>query len=262
MMDTNRPVAVLERVNLGYGGFVAVRDVSFSIFAGEYVCLIGRNGSGKSTLIKGMLGLLAPQSGTITLPYGPDSTAYLPQSQGAGREYPGTVWEVALSGCQRSGLFSFYTRSDKERAREALASLGIADLARRRMRDLSGGQRQRAYLARSLCREPRLLLLDEPYTGLDPAAADGLSRVLAGLRNDRGIAILMSSHDLGAVAANASRVLVLDGQLLFDGNVHDWLKTYHNRDVCDCGFDAVPGVTPDAAALSGAGGGAFLGAGV
>lgn len=219
-------VAALRHVSLGYGQITAVRDVSFSLAAGEYVCLIGRNGSGKSTLIKGMLGILPPQSGSIEIAGGPDSTAFLPQTQGAGQDFPATVWEVALSGRQRTGWFGFYRRRDREVARHALDSLGILDLAERRIGDLSGGQRQRSYLARCLCREPSLLLLDEPYTGLDPEAADGLSRVLAELQARRNITILMSSHDLGAVAANASRVLVLDGTLLFDGDVREWLRGF------------------------------------
>lgn len=220
-------VAVLSHVNLGYGQFTAVRDVSFSLAAGEYVCLIGRNGSGKSTLIRGMLGILQPQAGSIAIAGGPDATAFLPQNQGAGRDFPATVWEVTLSGCQRAGWFGFYSKKDRHLARQALESLGIADLSGKRMGDLSGGQRQRAYLARCLCRQPSLLLLDEPYTGLDPEAADGLSRVLAELQARRNITILMSSHDLGAVAANASRVLVLDGTLLFDGDVREWLSGFH-----------------------------------
>lgn len=113
-------------------------------------------------------------------------------------------------------------------ATAALETLGIADLAGKRIGNLSGGQRQRAYLARCLCRQPKLLLLDEPYTGLDPKAADGLASLLAHLRTSHGIAILMSSHDLGAVAACASRVLALDRSLRFDGDVGEWLERYQS----------------------------------
>lgn len=227
-MNRNREVAVLRNVTLGYGPAVAVRDVSFNLCEGEYACLIGRNGCGKSTLLKGMLGLLEPMSGTIDLQAGLESTAFLPQMPAAG-DFPATVWEVTLSGCQRKGKRYWYRPSDKELARKSLETLGILDLAGRRMGSLSGGQRQRAFLARCLCREPRLLLLDEPYTGLDPEAAEGLSGVLMDLR-DRGIAILMSSHDLGAVAACASRVLVLEGSLVFDGDVGEWLGRYNRID--------------------------------
>lgn len=226
--DTEKPLAVLHGVSLGYGRLTAVRDVSFSLARGEYVCLIGRNGGGKSTLIKGMLGVLEPRAGSIEIAGGPDAVAYLPQNQQAAPDFPATVREVALSGCQRAGWFGFYTSRDRELAERTLAGLGILDLAGRRIGSLSGGQRQRAFLARCLCREPRLLLLDEPYTGLDAEAADDLSRVLAELRGLRGITILMSSHDFGAVAACASRVLVLDGRLVFDGDVSEWLDKFRS----------------------------------
>ncbi len=223
------PEVVLQagRLALGYGLKMVVQDVSFGVREGEYVCLIGRNGSGKSTLLKGILGLLPTRSGTVDLPYGLASTAFLPQNQESDGDFPATVWEVALSGSRRSGRFGFYSRDDKAAALRNLELLGIADLRRRRISDLSGGQRQRAFLARCLCGRPRLLLLDEPYTGLDYQAAEGLSALLADLSARHRIAILMSSHDLGAVQANASRVLVLDGTLLFDGDVREWLATFH-----------------------------------
>jgi ABC-type Mn2+/Zn2+ transport system ATPase subunit len=220
-------VAEVEGVTLGYGSVTAVEDVTFTLSGGEYVCLIGRNGSGKSTLLQGMLGVLPLRAGRIEIAGGADSTAFLPQFQSAAPDFPATVLEVALSGCQRAGgISSRYSRGDRALALRSLELLGVADLAGSRVGSLSGGQRQRAFLARSLCRRPRLLLLDEPYSGLDPDAADGLSRVLADLRAREGIAILMSSHDLGAVAACASRVLVLDRKLLFDGDVTEWLGRY------------------------------------
>ncbi|MCD8349389.1 MAG: metal ABC transporter ATP-binding protein [Planctomycetaceae bacterium] len=224
--DCGKPVAVVRDVSFGYGQELVVRHVSFSLYESEYVCLIGRNGSGKSTLLKGMLGLIEPRTGSVELPGGVASAAFLPQEPQGGRDFPATVWEVALSGCQRGGRSFFNSSRDKRLARESLDAMGIADLAGRRMGSLSGGQRQRAFLARCLCREPRLLLLDEPYTGLDPEAADGLTGVLRRLRQERNIAVLMSSHDLAAVAGNASRVLVIDGSLQFDGDVREWLRGF------------------------------------
>lgn len=229
-MTVGNEVAAVKNVSLAYGHTLAVEDVSFSLSEGEYVCLIGRNGSGKSTLMKGMLGLMKPRAGTIAIAGGPDSTAFLPQAQPGGGDFPATVWEVALSGCQRANhLSARYSLADRELAKRVLGTLGIAELAKRRIGSLSGGQRQRAFLARCLCKQPRLLLLDEPYTGLDPQAADSLTQVLTDLRNSQGIAILMSSHDLQAVAASASRVLVLDRTLQFDGDVGEWLEHFHKH---------------------------------
>lgn len=221
-------VAVMRDATFGYGSNLVVRHVSFTIRAGEHVCLIGRNGSGKSTLLKGLLGLLEPKSGSVELPGGAASAAFLPQGVFGGVDFPATVWEVALSGCQCSGRGFFYSARDKELARHSLEQMGIADLASQRMANLSGGQRQRAFLARCLCREPNLLLLDEPYTGLDPQASDGLTRVLRRLREERGIAVLMSSHDLTTMAGTASRVLSLDGELRFDGDIRQWLRGFEH----------------------------------
>lgn len=225
-----RQVASVEHLTLAYGRVKAVEDVSFALSEGELVCLVGRNGSGKSTLMKGMLGLMRPESGAITLEGGPDAVAFLPQIQPGGTDFPATVWEVALSGCQKTGKRSlFYSAEEKDRAKNALASLGIADLAGRRIGELSGGQRQRAFLARCLCRQPRLLLLDEPYAFLDPETAEHLTSILDDLRLSRNIAVFMSSHDLDAVRSCAKRVMVLDRTLLFDGRVEDWLKTLSGR---------------------------------
>jgi zinc transport system ATP-binding protein len=228
-MSGGGTVASVANLSLSYGGPPVVKDVSFAVAAGECVCLIGRNGSGKSTLMKGMLGLVPPLSGAVRIEGGLDATAFMPQTQPGGADFPATVWEVALSGCQRARHFQpFYNRSDKELASRTLERLGVADLRHKRISSLSGGQRQRTFLARALCRRPRLLLLDEPYTGLDPEAADSLCRVLDDLRARNGLAVVMSSHDLGAVAAAASRVLVLDRRLLFDGEVKEWIVRFGN----------------------------------
>lgn len=221
-----RPIALVEHLTLAYGRNRAVEDVSFVLSEGELVCLVGRNGSGKSTLMKGMLGLMRPENGAIRLPDGPDAVAFLPQIQPGGDDFPATVWEVALSGCQKTAKRSlFYSPAEKEGARHVLDSLGIADLAGRRIGELSGGQRQRAFLARCLCRQPRLLLLDEPYAFLDPEAAENLTSIIGALRAKQRITVFMSSHDLDVVRSCAKRVMVLDKTLQFDGLVEDWLKT-------------------------------------
>lgn len=223
------PVVVAKDATIAYGNVVAVEDVSFTIRRGEYVCLIGRNGCGKSSLIKGILGLAPLRSGAIDLPGGPDSTAYMPQTLAAADDFPATVREVVLSGCQRAHWSWRYSREERGTAERALETMHIADLAEKRMSTLSGGQRQRALLARCLCRKPSLLLLDEPYTGLDPEASRDLTRLLLTLREKHGIAILMSSHDLTAVAACANRILVLDTRLQFDGDVDEWVDRFKSH---------------------------------
>ncbi len=226
-MTDARPVLTVENLSLAYGRLLAVENASFSMNEAECVCLIGRNGSGKSTLMKGILGLHRPVSGRVTLHVGRRGTAFMPQCQPGESDFPASVWEVALSGCQGTRGFSpSYSEHDREEARRALAVMGVADLSGKRIGELSGGQRQRVLLARALCRDPRFLLLDEPYSGLDPESAGQLTHLIETLRRERGMAILMTSHDLGAVAANASRILVMDGKIIFDGTVQSWLDRF------------------------------------
>ena len=215
----------MKDVTIAFEGVVAVDRVSFQVDPGDYLVVVGENGSGKSTLMRAMLGLVRPRSGSIT--YGDglvrNRIGYLPQQTPAQRDFPASVEEVVLSGCvNRMGRRCFYNRSDREKARANMDLLDVTALRKKPYRTLSGGQQQRALLARALCATDALLLLDEPVTGLDPAAAAEFYDVIRGLNRDHGVAVVMVSHDLGGAMRDASRVLVMNKGLDFFGGVEDF----------------------------------------
>ena len=220
-----------DKLSLGYEGRELLRDLSFTVNAGDYLCIVGENGSGKTTLMKTILGLRQPMSGSIQFGDGLKQTeiGYLPQQTEVQRDFPASVWEIVLSGCMNSlGLRPFYGRAQKARAEEALRKLDIEGLRRRCYRELSGGQQQRVLLARALCATGKLLLLDEPVSGLDPRVTAELYRLIRDL-NREGITILMISHDLQAAAEDASHILHM-GRELFFGPKADYLRS----SVCRC----------------------------
>ncbi|HRR77265.1 MAG: ABC transporter ATP-binding protein [Ruminococcus sp.] len=195
-----------------YDGRKVISGLNFTINEGDYVCILGENGSGKSTLIKCLLGIKAPESGKIIMGDGlkQRDIGYLPQHTDLAKGFPATVTEVVLSGCLgRRGLRPFYSSKEKELAKQAMARLGISDLAGRSCRELSGGQQQRMLLARAMCAAKKLLLLDEPVTGLDPAAAADMYDLIDELNKKDGMTIIMVSHDVVKSLDSASRILCL-----------------------------------------------------
>ena len=172
--------------------------------------MVGENGSGKSTLLKALLGLLKPMEGQIVRDKSLRAGAigYLPQQTRAQRDFPATVNEVVLSGflSARKGRF-FYTPSERSRALMNMGKLGVLELKNRCYRELSGGQQQRVLLARALCAAGELLILDEPVTGLDPAAAHDMYHTLAYLNRTEGLAVVMVTHDLPNALKYATHVL-------------------------------------------------------
>ena len=180
----------LEHAVIKYGEVRAVDDVSLSVNAGEFVFITGANGSGKSTLTKGIAGLLPLSSGTLTRTH---RLGYVPQVEEADRNFPARVSEIVITGTQRKSRL-FYSRADKRRALRAMNELKIDGLADKEMNELSGGQMRRVLLARALCGEPELLLLDEPCAGLDAQSHELLFSVLERKIAD-GCAVLMVTHD-------------------------------------------------------------------
>ena len=202
---------------VGYDGNEILRGLNFEVNAGDYLCIVGENGSGKTTLMKTILGLLPPMGGTIATGEGlrQSEIGYLPQQTLVQRDFPATVWEIVLSGCQGGcGLRPFYNREEKDRARENIERMGITALTRRCYRELSGGQQQRVLLARALCATKKMLLLDEPVTGLDAWVTGELYELIARL-NAEGITVLMISHDLNAALTYASHVLYVGEKVFF-----------------------------------------------
>lgn len=205
---------ILECDNLtaSYDGTSVLNGLSFSIDEGEYLCIMGENGSGKSTLVKCLLGIKPADGGKITLGSGLKHTdiGYLPQHTPLQKGFPATVWEVVLSGCLgHRGLRPFYTAAEKELAEKAIERLGISDLRRRSCRELSGGQQQRMLLARALCAAKKMLLLDEPVTGLDPAAAAEMYEIISELNKRDKMTVIMVSHDVVKTVEYAGKVLCL-----------------------------------------------------
>jgi zinc transport system ATP-binding protein len=227
---------VCENLSLGYDGTVVLRGLNFSVEAGERLCVAGENGSGKSTLLKGLLGLVPPLGGALRKSPGfrARETGYLPQESAVQRDFPAAVFEVVLSGRQnRRGFRPFYTKKDKAAATEALGMLDMADSAKSCFRELSGGQRRRVLLARALCAAEKFLLLDEPAAGLDPIVQGELYKLLDSINREKGITIIMVSHDIdGAVGfaeTSAGKVLHLAGKQLFFGSAGDYRESEPGR---------------------------------
>lgn len=217
-----------EHVDFGYENQDAVTDVSLEVSTGDYICIVGENGSGKSTLMKGILGLLKPTEGKIEISeeLKKAGIGYLPQQTAAQKDFPATVFEVVISGCLgKRGNRPFYSPKEKQTALSNLERLGIADLKKSCFRDLSGGQKQRALIARALCATDKLLILDEPITGLDPSAIQDFYNIIIKLNREEQVAILMVSHDMENIVRQAGKILHLQQKALFWGTVQDYLKS-------------------------------------
>ena len=219
-------------VSLGYEGQSVLTHLDLTIREGDYLCIVGDNGSGKSTLLRGLLGLLPPQSGEIwrspELRRG--NLGYLPQQTQAQRDFPATVYEVVLSGClNQKGMHFFYSPAQKSAALMNMGKLGVLELKDQCYLDLSGGQQQQVLLARALCAASKLLILDEPITGLDPAAAQDLYKLLSYLNRKEGMAIVMVTHDLKAALQSARTVLHIGRSSYFCGSVAEYLASPQGR---------------------------------
>ena len=212
------PQLTIENLSLGYEGQVILSDVNFSVSAGDYLCIVGENGSGKSTLMKTILGLQKQISGSITFGDGlsANEIGYLPQQTAAQKDFPATVWEIVLSGCQaRAGLRPFYSRAEKQLAKENMEKMGITQFAGRCYRALSGGQQQRVLLARALCATRKILLLDEPVSGLDPKVTQEMYQLIEELNHEEHVTIIMISHDISAAVRYASHILHVGHEMFF-----------------------------------------------
>ncbi|MDR0562666.1 MAG: metal ABC transporter ATP-binding protein [Spirochaetaceae bacterium] len=211
-----------------YEGNTVIRELAFEVDSGDYLCIVGENGSGKSTLLKGLLGLLPPQSGAVLRgdQLKTEDIGYLPQYKAAQKDFPAGVCEVVLSGRQGGrGILPFYAKADKQSAMENLNRLGIGDLRNACYRELSGGQQQRVLLARAFCAARKLLLLDEPAAGLDPPATAELYRLIREINQNRGLAVVMVSHDVQTAVKYANRILHVQGKPLFWGKPEEYAES-------------------------------------
>ncbi len=215
-----------SNLSLGYEGKEIIKDISFEIEQGDYICIVGENGAGKSTLMKTILGLIEPVNGEIVWGEGLNKKeiGYLPQQTIVQRDFPASVEEIVLSGCQgHMGIRSFYTKEEKQLAKDNMEKMNIFHLGKCCYRKLSGGQQQRVLLARALCATKKLLLLDEPVAGLDPKAMAELYELIEKL-NKEGITVIMISHDIAVAVKYASKVLHVSDHTFF-GTKEDYLKS-------------------------------------
>jgi manganese/iron transport system ATP-binding protein len=222
------PLLAMDRAAVAYGRAVAVEDVSLTIGPGDAVALIGPNGAGKSTLLKAILGLLPLSRGSVSvLGEPPDrarrEVAYVPQADTLDAEFPVSVLQVVLMGRYRSiGWARRPRRSDRALALDALDEVGLREQASERFGTLSGGQRQRVLLARAVAQHAKLLLLDEPFNGLDATTSEILVKVLGRLRAE-GAGVVVSTHDLAVAHLTCGEACLLNRRQVAYGPIADTL---------------------------------------
>lgn len=210
----------IKDLSLGYEKNAIVENINFEVEAGDYLCIVGENGSGKTTLMKTLLALTEPVGGSVIFGEGlkKNEIGYLPQQTVVQRDFPASVREIVLSGCQgRCGLRPFYNKEEKALASKNMERMGITDIAGRCYRQLSGGQQQRVLLARALCATQKVLILDEPVSGLDPRATLEMYSIIKDL-NDEGITIIMVSHDIAAAVRYADHILHIGSEVFYGTN--------------------------------------------
>lgn len=210
---------ICQNLFAGYDGKTVLKNLSFEVPAGDYLCIVGENGSGKSTLMKTLLGLLPPIDGKVLLGdgLGKNEIGYLPQQTQVQKDFPASVREIVLSGCQgRCGRHPFYNKEEKQLVAEIMKKLQIDNLSRCSYRELSGGQQQRVLLARALCATQKMIFLDEPISGLDPQAAAEMYALIEKLNREEGITVVMISHDIWASLKYAKHILHIGKSTFFN----------------------------------------------
>lgn len=210
MNETVQPLVTVEDLACGYGGKAVARGINLVLQPGDFFALIGVNGSGKSTFLKTVAGLIPPVDGTVRFAGGNRKAAplgYIPQTEKLDSIFPISVLEVVVMGTYaRLGPGRRLQREQWQAAESALRRMGVQDLSGHRFAELSGGQKQRVLLARALVTEPLLLVLDEPTSGVDPAAERSFMELIAEV-NRQGVAVLMASHNLALVREFAPRAM-------------------------------------------------------
>lgn len=226
-MPVNQPIIEVKNLNFAYGDIKVLEDVSFSIQEGDYVGIVGPNGGGKTTLLKILVGLLAPQSGTVKIFGEPvqnmnsrSKIGYVPQRIAQNNDpFPATVYELVESGrIPAKKPFQRITSQDKAVIQKALDIAQISVLQNKLVSNLSGGQKQRVYVARALAAESKILVLDEPFVGIDINAQRDFYAFLKNLNESQGLTIIFVSHDVDVISEEVKSILCLNRGLLCFGS--------------------------------------------
>lgn len=237
--DNKKDIIVdLHDVWVAYDGKWVLKSIYFHCYAGEIFGIVGPNGGGKTTLLNVIMGLVPPQKGSVRL-FGSKpgkrnrlEVGYLPQISHADRFFPVTVLDVVLMGLyNRLGFFQQPGRKSKEIAMDLLDQVNMADHAGRPFSVLSGGQQQRVNIARALAAKPKLLVLDEPSTGVDTVAQEDFYELLAKFRNEQGLSVVMVSHDIGVITSHADRVACLNVQIHYHDEQDSCFSTEITKEV-------------------------------
>ena len=214
----------VENLAVSLNGNEILKNITFEVKKGEYVCIVGENGGGKSTLIKAVLGEIPVKEGLVEFSKETGKIGYLPQQANISKEFPASCFEVVCSGCvNKMGLRPFYSKKEKAAAKENMERLGILSLAKRPFSVLSGGEKQRVLLARAFCAAENILVLDEPLTALDPVAREELYKIIKELNEEKGVAVLMVSHDIASSAKYASKILHIGKDVRVCGSSQEYI---------------------------------------
>ncbi len=214
----------VNNITMGYEGIPVLENLSFSVNDGDYLCIVGENGSGKSTLMKGILGLNTPSKGEIIYNnLDKSQIGYLPQKKMMQKDFPASVMEVVLSGCINRKFHIFHNSKDKATAIKNLEMVNMTEFRKKSFSDLSGGQQQRVLLARALCATEKVIVLDEPVTGLDPIATADMYSLIKDI-NQKGITVIMVTHDINSAVRNASHILHISDTTFF-GTAHQYIHS-------------------------------------